>query len=443
MKIALVNVPNNSNFSMNKDLVGGLGQTWEVGNSIFSKIISQIRKNSVNLPILSLANIQAILKNKNIDVRYLESIPNKEFDIFLVYGSMIDYKNENNFVKKIKKRFPKSKIGFIGPFPTKYPEYFNSDFIIIGEPESFFLYQSYEKKTDYNGLIKVKKLVNMDDLPTPNFDGFPIKRYNYFPALNKKPVLTLQASRGCPFSCSYYCAYGAYQGNRYRKRSPEKILDDIKILIKKYNMRSLQFRDATFGIDKKQIIDLCDLIIKNRAKVNWGIETRMDLLNKKVIKVMFNAGLRNINVGIESVNEKIASLNKRKLTEIKHQEEIINFCKKLGVKVSAFYIMGYEGDNEENIKKLIDYAIKLNTNGARFAIETPFPGTAFFEKLKKEKRLKSLNFNDYNSFSLVFDHENLSAEKLLELKELAFRKYYFRLSYALEFLKWKIKEFWL
>ena len=73
-----------------------------------------------------------------------------------------------------------SKIGFLGSFPTKYPEYFKSDFIIIGEPESFFLYQFYKNKKKYNGLIKVKKLVDMEKLPTPDFDGFPIKNYGYF-----------------------------------------------------------------------------------------------------------------------------------------------------------------------------------------------------------------------------------------------------------------------
>ena len=52
---------------------------------------------------------------------------------------------------------------------------------------------------------------------------------------------------------------------------------------------------------------------------------------------MFKAGLRSVEVGIETVDEKIADLNKRKLIRTKHQEEIIEYCKKLGIKVSAFY----------------------------------------------------------------------------------------------------------
>lgn len=441
MKIALINVPDKIKFSMNKDLVGGLGQVWEMGNSVFSKILSYIRKNSVNLPILSLAHIQAILKNKKIYVKYFESVPEEKFDIFFVYGSMINYENENHFVKKIKEKYPDSKVGFIGPFPTKYPHYFKTDFVIIGEPESFFLYGFYKDKKKYRGLIKVKKLVDMNDLPAPDFDGFPIEKYGYFPALNKKPILTLQATRGCPFSCSYYCAYGSYQGSKYRKRTSQKLFDDIKTLIKKYKIKSLQFRDPTFGLDKEQVQKLCGLLIKNKIKIEWGIETRIDLLDKKFIKIMFDAGLRNINVGIETINSEIAETNKRKLAKFKHQEEIVDFCKKTGVKISAFYIFGYEGDTEKSIKELIKYAIKLNTNGARFAVITPFPGTAFFEKLKKENKLKTFDFKKYNSFRLVFKHDNLSAKQLSDLREMAFRRYYLRLGYMLEFLKWRIREF--
>ena len=443
MKIGIIDVQNSKKLSINKDLVGGLGQIWEVGNSFFSRVISYIRRKKVKLPVLSLAYIQAILKEKKIYVKYFEDLPlkNEDFDVFFFYGSMIDYQNENNFAVKLKQKFPDSKVGFIGPFPSRYPEYFKADFVIVGEPESFFLYQFYTDKNKYKRIIKTKKIIKMDDLPTPDFSGFPIKQYSYFPALNKKPVLTLQASRGCPYSCSYYCAYGAYQGSKYRKRSPEKIINDIKTLIKKHNVKSIQFRDPTFGLDKKQIGGLCDLIIDNKIKIDWGIETRMDLLNFKFIKKMADAGLKNINVGIETIDDNIAKVNKRGLDKKNHQEEIVKFCKKIGVKISAFYIFGYKGDNKETIKRLIDYSLKLNTIGARFAINTPFPGTFFYEELKKEGKIKNFNLKDYNSFCLVFEHENLNLKDLNELKEIAFIKYYFRPRYILEFLKWKIREF--
>ena len=58
--------------------------------------------------------------------------------------------------------------------------------------------------------------------------------------------------------------------------------------------------------------------------VVWGMETRVDLLNEDIIKRMYDVGLRNINIGIETNNIKIANKNKRKLTEARHQENIIS-----------------------------------------------------------------------------------------------------------------------
>lgn len=440
IRVALVNVPGEGNATVDKDLVGGIGQIWEVGDAVSSKIISFMRKGSVNLPVLSLAYVLAILKKTGVYVKYYESLPAEEFDVVFVYGTMVDHEHENAFAKEIKERYPNSKVGFIGPFPSKYPEYFKSDFVIAGETESFFLYRFLKDKDGYNGVIRVVEQTDMDDLPTPDFESFPVKSYSYLPALDKKPFLTLQASRGCPYSCRYYCAYGSYQGGKYRKRSPEKLLEDIKTLIKIYGVKSLQFRDPTFGLDKQQVEKLCNLIVENGVNIEWGIETRMDILNKEIIKIMFDAGLRNINVGVETVDPKIAEINKRKLSEVNHQEEIVEFCRKLGVKISAFYIFGYEGDTEKSVKNLIDYAIKLNTNGARFAISTPFPGTDFFESLKGQGKIKTFNFKEYNSFNLVFEHGGLTSEELAKLRDLAFRKYYFRIGYLTELLRWKLRE---
>ena len=59
------------------------------------------------------------------------------------------------------------------------------------------------------------------------FEGFPINTYKYKPIINVKPFITLQASKGCPYSCRYYCTYPASEGIKVRSRSPKKLVDDI------------------------------------------------------------------------------------------------------------------------------------------------------------------------------------------------------------------------
>ena len=75
---------------------------------------------------------------------------------------------------------------------------------------------------------------------------------------------------------------------------------------------------------------------------------------------------------------------------------------------------------------------------ASSASSTPYPGTHFYDQLKKEGRLLTEDFEKYNQFTLVYKHENLSPEKVKKLLEKSMRKYYFRPSYAPTLIKSKI-----
>jgi anaerobic magnesium-protoporphyrin IX monomethyl ester cyclase len=377
MKVALVNVTNNNKkVAMNKDLNGGFGTSDEYGNSITSKILKSIKRRSVKLPIIGFAFLQAILKKQH-EVKYFEnSLPIENYDLILIYGTVVDYKNENNTCTSLKLKFPNSKVGFFGPFPATMPSLFKSgDFVLTGEAEAFFM-EEFKDLSQLEGEVKVSSQTDMDALPSPDYTGFPIESYSYSPAISKKPFLVLQASKGCPYTCSYYCVYGDYQGPKIRQRSAKKVVEDIKILQEKHNVKGIQFRDPVFGLNRNFIKEFCQELKDNEIRIEWGMETRLDVLNEENLNLMYDVGLKNLNVGIETNDPKIAEKNKRKLVEFQHQENMIRFAEKLGINVSAFFIIGYDGDTKETIINTINYAIKLNTLLARFAVSTPYPGTS-------------------------------------------------------------------
>jgi radical SAM superfamily enzyme YgiQ (UPF0313 family) len=158
---------------------------------------------------------------------------------------------------------------------------------------------------------------------------------------------------------------------------------------------------------------------------------------------MFAAGLRNINVGVETVSQNIASRNKRLLTASEHQEELIKYCQKIGVKVAAFYLFGLPGDTEESIKDTINYAVELNTHMARFGTVCAYPGTKFYEELKNKGGLTEDDFEKFDSYTLVFKLDHLSAGQIADLLNLANRRFYIRLGFLINFIKWRIREFYL
>ncbi len=162
--------------------------------------------------------------------------------------------------------------------------------------------------------------------------------------------------------------------------------------------------------------------------------------DKDLLKIMRGAGLRHLNLGVESASEAVLIGSKRLPIKAVHQEEIINYCHKIGITVAAFYIIGLENDTRETIRQTINYAKKLNTLVAQFTIGTPYPGTQFFAKMKEEGRLTTLDWPEYDTYNPVYRHQYLTAAELLRLKEKAFISYYFRPAYLLRHMPKFIKE---
>ena len=152
----------------------------------------------------------------------------------------------------------KSKIGFIGPFSSECPELFkdNCDFIVQGECENIFS-KICNNEIKLEGIVESTINLNVKELPFPDWSGFDIMSYGYSPALPRKPFLTIQGSRGCPFACEF-CPYLVSQGIPLRRRNNKNIVDEIKYLIEKHHIKSILFRDITWSMHKKETKELCN-----------------------------------------------------------------------------------------------------------------------------------------------------------------------------------------
>ena len=430
--------------SVNKDLNGGYGTRDEIGKNILSKLIGYGKKRNIKIPVLCMGYITSILKSKKIKNDYLENckkvisfIKKNKVNCCIIYGSIVCYELETKLIKQIKDLNKKITIIVVGTYPTKYPEKFESaDHIIIGEPEEFFQHWNgdvkYFKKLEKN--IKSNLIKNLDELPIPTYKKEFAKDFSYRPML-KKPTGFIEATRGCPYSCGFYCTYGENQGKLIRSYSPEKVVEVMQDLIKRYGFRSFQFRDPVFGLKKDFIEKFCLEIFKKGLKVEWGMETRIDLLDIEKIRLMKSAGLKSINIGIETPNEEIAKANKRIICDEDKQKSLINAAFNEGIKINAFYILGLEQDNEVSSLDTIKYALSLNTFMARFAVCTPYPGTGFYDLLKNEGRIIENNLDKYNQQELVFKHNDLGSEKIKKLIQYAYIKYYFRPKVILNIIK--------
>lgn len=431
MKITLLNVSSKREECSNKDVMGGFGEVTKIGDSWRAKFLEKQKK--VNIPLFSFSYLSGIFKKNGHEINFSLNKYPKDSDLIIIASSIVDYKSEIKAAQEIKNT-TNAKIGFIGPFASFKPEIYSkyADFIIQGEPENAA--NKISNNSIPKGIVKSEPVKYLDNLPFPFWEIFPIKDYSYSPVITKKPFLPILSSRGCSYSCNY-CPYKAYYGN-CRQRRPESIIEELKHIVNEYGIKGILFRDPLFTTKRKRAEQLANSIIKNKIDIEWTCETHFDLLDEKLIGLLYKAGLRSINVGIESSNEEIMEKSTRKYAKKEHQEKIIKYCDKTGIKVSAFYILGLKGETERSINQTIEYAKNLNTFSAQFFISTPFPGTEFYEEVKD--KIFETDWTKFNSFTPVFKHENLTSEQLLKLKEKAFVEYYFRPKYALKYMRHKI-----
>ena len=426
MKIALIDLKESAHGCNNKDKAGTFGNASH-GEGWISKTYALMKRSQVDVPVVHFGYMAAILRQAGHTVNFYDSFP-KDEEIVILASSIVGYDEELEFVRKIRK--PGRKIGFINAFATAKPEIFlkEADFVIKGEPEASIL-KLAKNELELKGAIDSPLIYDLESLPFPDWDGFPVHRYGYYPVLKKTPTLSILTSRGCSFDCSY-CPYMVTQTEKWRRRSAKHVVDEIEYLIRKYGIRSLVFRDIMYTQSKQRSIEISEEIIRRGIKIEWSCETRADCLEEESLKLLHRSGLRAIHLGIESPEEDIVKKSGRIPIKESQQDKVVRLSKQIGIDIIAFYILGFIHDTPESMSKTIEYAKRLNTPLAQFDVMTPYPGTKFFDQIKD--RIVDYDWKKYTSHYPLVKLDHVSHEDVLHFKNRAYREYYLRPSWIVE-----------
>ena len=159
---------------------------------------------------------------------------------------------------------------------------------------------------------------NLDDIPyASKFIKKHLDIYDYsFPAATF-PAIQIFTGRGCPARCNY-CVYPqVMHGHIYRKRSVENVVNEFQYIADNFpDIKEIVIEDDTFTIDKKRVVDICDLLIQKglNKRFSWLCNARVNL-DYETMKKMKAAGCRLLIPGIESFNQTILN-NIRKGTNL-------------------------------------------------------------------------------------------------------------------------------
>jgi radical SAM superfamily enzyme YgiQ (UPF0313 family) len=350
-------------------------------------------------------NVQ--LKNSDLYDDLCKTVENYNPDLIALSCNEITFSLGVSLLKKISFHRSLKVVG--GVFPTFSPEKVLSfdfiDAVCIGEGENvlkelidcmvkekplFKIKNLWIKKENKIIKNKLRELVDINELPLPDYNIFKVQRY-YRPMAGKIwKLFPIETSRGCPYQCSFCNSPSQRrmyekQGIKkyFRKKTIENIDREISYLIEKYQAEYIYFlSDTLLCVSDKEFDKFCDMYKK--YSLPFWCQNRPEMITYERMKKLKEIGCHRMSIGVEHGNEEF---RKTVLKKFSKNIQIINafeILDRVGIPVSINNIIGFPYETRELAFDTINLNRKLKFDTSNAYAFTPFHGTELYDICLKE-----------------------------------------------------------
>jgi len=415
-------------------------------------IASFVRQHGFDVDILDATNLA--LDHADSLTRIRNAKPN-------IVGISVVSGTHNSAVmlgELVHEALPETKIVLGGPhvhfmYQQMMQEHEWIDFCVRGEGEqtTLELLSALERGTDASGIeglvlrqndaVVVNQdrafIEDLDSLPFPARDLLPMHAYYWRIYGFTRPddnVVTITATRGCPFHC-HFCA-SSYLWNVQRRRSVENVLDEIGHCADKYDIGMLLFPDDLLLLNEEWAIELCRGIIeRGYDRFKWACTGRPGGISESVLNWLQKARCRLIMYGIEFGAQRLLDFCAKKTT-IREIEATIGATRARGILTMGFFILGYPTETVHTIEETIEFARRLKLDFAEFNLPKALPGSPLYDYCVERDLLIDTSDENFNTVSRqMIRLDNVRPEELQVLYRKALKKTRYSLRGRLKKLK--------
>jgi anaerobic magnesium-protoporphyrin IX monomethyl ester cyclase len=334
-----------------------------------------------------------------------------------------------------------------GPHATDSPEdvlkNLSFDCAVIGEGEHTAVdlvgkYMSDESINSVPGIaVRSKKGIQFTSLRSPieDLDQIPVPDYGLvdFLGINRGHV-DFSFRLNVPHANLFYCHH--VFGKRFRAHSPERLMEEVRMLHDEHGVARFQIIDDIFNLDRKRAMKFFELVIRSDMDLVFSFPNglRGDRVDEEMVDAMWEAGVRYIAYAVETGSPRVQKLIQKHL-DLDRIKEAISLSTAKGILTRGFFMIGFPTETEEEALMTIEYAKSSDLVLSMFFTVVYFPGTLLYRLAQKMSEISDFNLgleDDYvrtREGPYAFSSETLDELKLKAIREFFFSDKRLRLSF--------------
>ena len=255
---------------------------------------------------------------------------------------------------------------------------------------------------------------------TRSLEGVPPVRRDLLSLHRYLVPNTMVVSRGCPHACDFCYNSSFYAGGRrFYTLRVERALAEIDRL----SGRHVYFLDDHLFGSRRFAEALFDGM-RRMGRLWQGAATVRSVLAPGLLEKAAEAGCRSLFVGFETLDEgNLAGVHKTHSLRGDY-ETAVRRMHDLGVMVNGSFVFGLDGDDAGVFGRTVEWAVRMGIETATFHVLTPYGGTALHERMAREGRIVTRNWDLYDARHAVFRPALMTAEELEAGHRRAYRRFY-------------------